>query len=108
MMDGSMHPNIIRYAERNQLKIVKRLGFGIHGSVFAADYPNGRTVAIKHHAEGDPFYREFEVYSRLHELKVKEVHGFIVPRLLNVDEDLRILEMTIVSRPFILDWWSVS
>src|SRR5438046_2132215 len=98
MMDGSMHPNIVRYAERNQLKIGKRLGFGIHGSVFKAAHAGGRTVAIKHHLEEDPFVREFEVYCRLDELRVTEVCGFIVPRLLNVDEELRILEMTIVSR----------
>jgi hypothetical protein len=104
MMDGSMPLNIVQYAERNQLKIARRLGFGIHGSVFSATYPNGAIVAIKHHTEEDPFYREFEVYCRLDELKVKEVGRFVVPRLINVDEALRILEITIVSRPFILDF----
>ncbi|HUS36186.1 MAG TPA: hypothetical protein VM680_12615 [Verrucomicrobiae bacterium] len=32
------------------------------------------------------------------------MNGFFVPQLLAVDEDLRILEMTIVARPFILDF----
>jgi hypothetical protein len=75
MMDGSIHPNIIRYAERNQLEIGKRLGFGIHGSVFSARYPGGAIVAIKHHLEEYPFIREFEVYVRLDEIRIKEVCG---------------------------------
>jgi hypothetical protein len=104
MMDGSTHPNIALYAERNQLRIGKRLGFGIHGSVFKATRRDGSDVAIKYHLEAEPFYREFEIYARLDELQVKTVSGFFVPQLLAVDEDLRILEMTIVTRPFVLDF----
>jgi hypothetical protein len=104
MMDGSTPTNIALHAERNQLKIGKRLGFGIHGSVFKARRKDGTDVAVKYHEEVDPFHREFEVYARLDEYGLKEVFGFFVPELLNVDEELRILEMTIVSRPFILDF----
>src|SRR5688500_15227354 len=104
MMDRSTPPNIMLYAERNQLKIEDRLGFGIHGTVFQAFNKNGMDVAVKHHTELDPFLRELDVFCRLDEYRVREVFGFAVPQLLNVDEDLRILEMTIVSRPFILDF----
>ena len=104
MMDRSTPENIRRYAERFQLKIEDRLGFGIHGSVFQALNKKGVDVALKYHTELDPFLREMDVYCRLDENRVREVGGFAVPELLNVDEELRILEMTIVSRPFILDF----
>lgn len=99
-----MHSNITQYAGRHQLKIGKQLGFGIHGSVFSAVTKGGVAVAIKHFYEIDPFVREFEVYCRLDENSVHQVCGFNVPQLLRVDEDLRILEMTIVARPFVLDF----
>jgi hypothetical protein len=104
MMDGSTPTNITRYAERYQLTIEDRLGFGIHGTVFQAVNKDGVDVAIKHHAELDPFIRELEVFCHLDEYRVREICGFAVPQLLNVDEELRILEMTIVSRPFVLDF----
>ena len=90
-MEGSMHANIALYAERNQLRIGKRLGFGIHGSVFKAQRADGSDVAIKYHVEADPFYREFEIYARLYDYEVKTVNGFFVPQFLAVDEELRIL-----------------
>ena len=104
MMDSSMHPNISLYAQRNQLRIGKRLGFGIHGSVFKAKRKDGSDVAIKYHSETEPFIREFEIYVRLDDFGVRQVCGFFVPKLLAVDEELRILEMTIVTRPFVLDF----
>jgi hypothetical protein len=104
MMDRSTPHNITLYAERNQLKIEDRLGFGIHGSVFQALSKSGVDVAIKHHTDVDPFLRELDAFYRLDEYHINEVCGFAVPQLLNVDEELRILEMTIVTRPFILDF----
>jgi hypothetical protein len=104
MMDGSTPANITLYAQRNQLQIGNRLGFGIHGSVFKAKGKDGTSVAIKYHSELDPFQREFEVYARLDEYGIKQVGGFFIPQLLAIDEDLRILEMTIVSRPFVVDF----
>ena len=41
---------------------------------------------------------------RLDENEVTQVCDFNVPQLLGVDEDLRILEMSIVTRPFVLDF----
>jgi hypothetical protein len=99
----AIHPNIIEYADRKQLQIVRTLGFGIHGTVAAAITPSG-LAAIKHHFEEDPFVRELDIYYRLSELNVRQVGEFRLPRLLGWDESLRIIEMSIVPRPFILDF----
>ena len=42
--------------------------------------------------------------SRLAELGVIDILGFGVPQLFGVDEELRVIEMTVVSRPFVLDF----
>lgn len=99
-----MHDNIAQYAADHQLKIGRQLGFGIHGSVFSAATKRGVNVALKHFSEAEPFLREFEIYVRLDENEVTQVCDFNVPQLLGVDEDLRILEMSIVTRPFVLDF----
>ena len=104
MVDRIMHDNIVQYAARNQLKIGKQLGFGIHGAVFSATTKRGVGVAIKHFYEAEPFTREFEVYVRLDENEIHQVCGFNVPQLLGVDEGLQILEMSLVTRPFVLDF----
>lgn len=99
-----MHENILRFAERYQLEIRDRLGFGIHGSVFEVIDRRHRKSAVKIHNEREHFFREFEVYERLDEHGVVEICGFWVPQLLRMDEDFLALQMTMVARPFVLDF----
>jgi hypothetical protein len=101
----TMDSNLIHFARKHQLRIGGRLGFGIHGSVFTASRvkPNWVT-AVKVFKDVDFFLREFAVYERLSEYEVKNVHGFNVPEMLRADEELLVIEMTIVPRPFILDF----
>lgn len=103
MATPAIHPNIIDYAAREQLKILDQLGFGIHGTVALADRAGG-LVALKYHFAADSFEREMDVYHRLKELRVHRIGSFHIPRLLAWDEPLRIIEMSIVPRPFILDF----
>jgi len=44
------------------------------------------------------------VYERLREAGVTEVLGFHVPQLIRADDELSVIEMTIVTRPFVLDF----
>jgi hypothetical protein len=83
---------------------VQSLGFGVHGSVSAARNSTGNVTAVKYSYEGEPFERELDVYWRLRELQIRSVNGFFVPELIDFDADLRVLQMTIVPRPFILDF----
>lgn len=97
--------NASAYAARHQLFLAERLGFGIHGiiHVLESNSKPGKT-AIKVHRETEPYLRERDIYRRLEEGHVTEILGFHVPRLLGADDELRILEMTIVVRPFVLDF----
>lgn len=93
------------YAERHNLRLAERLGFGIHGIVHVVESnaKPGRT-AIKVHRERVPFDRECAVYQRLQHARLNRVLGFQVPELLRIEQDLCVLELTIVVRPFLLDF----
>jgi hypothetical protein len=97
------------HAKRHSLHLGHALGFGIHGIVFAAKSqieaepsPGGR--AIKVHEHEAAYLRERDVYHRLHEQGVLDVRGCEVPRMLRWDDALLVIEMTIVSPPFVLDF----
>ena len=105
----SVIPEIIERAEaycrRNGLKIVKQLGFGVHGSVFVAENQlDGRQTAVKAHERERFYLRERNVYLRLQEHEVTYVRGAAVPELLGHDDELWVIEMTIVGQPFVLDF----
>ena len=77
------------------------LGWGVDGVVYLHPL---ETTAIKIHRGPDGFARELAVYLRLLENEVTEFHGFAVPLLANHDADLRIIEMSVVKPPFLLDF----
>ena len=104
-MDDVFIQNALTYAARQQLQLAERLGFGIHGIIYVAeDKSAGGKTAVKVHRESEPYHREREVYERLREIGVTTILGFNVPQLLRTDDELRIIEMTIVTRPFVLDF----
>jgi hypothetical protein len=61
-------------------------------------------TAVKFFDREERFNREAEVYSLLQDKDMRIVAGHNIPRLINVVPSLRILEMTIVARPFVLDF----
>ena len=63
----------------------------------------GKT-ALKIHRAAEPYFRERAVYERLRDAGVSEVLGFNVPQLIRFDDELRVIEMSIVARPFVLDF----
>jgi hypothetical protein len=88
------------YAHRRGIVLEDRLGFGLDGAVFSTS----RSTALKIHRRRERFSRELDCYKRLHELGVHEVRGHAVPRLVDSDDSLLAIEMTIVVRPFLLDF----
>ena len=50
---------------------------------------------------------ERECYQRLLTAHVSNLRGFAVPKLVDFDDDLLVVEMTIVSPPFLLDFGKV-
>lgn len=93
------------YCRRKGMVLAKQLGFGVHGSVFSAEnQSNGENTAVKA-LERERFYlRERNIYFRLMDHEVRDIRGAAVPELLGYDDELWVIEMTIVSRPFVLDF----
>ena len=83
----------------------KRLGSGVHGIVFTAESQLQKVwSALKAHESESAYARERGVYLYLRELAVDAILNCNVPALLDFDDELKILEMTIVDRPFVLDF----
>jgi hypothetical protein len=104
-MESDAIQNAGEYASRHQLRLAERLGFGVHGIIFVAEHTLsvGKTAVKAHHSIA-PYFRERAAYERLHEAAVSEILGFHVPHLVQFDDALRSIEMTIVTRPFVLDF----
>lgn len=97
--------NALAYASQHQLELAERLGFGAHGIIFVAeDKSKSGKTAVKAHREFEPYLRERAVYERLKQAGVTELVGFNVPQFVNADDGLRVIEMSIVTRPFVLDF----
>ena len=104
-MDEELDSLAQRYVLTRNIKLGERLGFGVHGNVFAAqDNTKPGFFAVKFHREKLPFDRECRVYQRLREEQTTRILGFNVPQLLSIDEEFRAIEMTIVRSPFLLDF----
>jgi hypothetical protein len=104
-MDEELDIRARQYALTRRITLSERLGFGIHGIVFAAeDNAKPGFLAVKFHREDVPFEREYRAYRRLREEHVVRILGFNVPQLLRIDGEWHAIEMTIVPQPFLLDF----
>lgn len=94
-----------RYAKERNLTFTKDLGAGVHGIVrIAKDNVNFRRFAVKVHRYEDPYQREKAAYLRFEELGLNAVRGFRIPELLRWNDSFRAIEMTVVVRPFVVDF----
>ena len=97
--------NAQSYAALYGLRLVEQLGFGIHGTIFVVeDNSKAGNTAIKAHHSIEPYTRERDIYKRIQDVGLSDIAGFNVPQLIRFDDNLRIIEMTIVARPFLLDF----
>src|SRR5438045_1910172 len=104
-MNEILIPNAELYAARHQLEAPEPLGSGKDGIVLAAKRKaQPAKVAIKVLRWPEAYVREKQVYERLRDAGVESILGFNVPLLVGSDDDLRVIEMTIVERPFVLDF----
>src|SRR5437879_6423720 len=93
------------YAIRNGLVLGMELGSGVHGIVFSAENQSeGGRSALKAHGQETFYRRERDVYLRLKENEVTTIRGCNVPEMLRYDDDLWVIEITVVTRPFVLDF----
>jgi len=104
-MEEILIQNAQTFASQHQLQLAERLGFGIHGIILVTeDKSKAGKTALKVHRSVEPYLREREVYERLRDAGLSQILGFNVPQLIRFDDELRIIEMSIVTRPFVLDF----
>jgi len=104
-MDEDMIEKAEAYAARHDRHLAGRLGFGIHGTVFAIesnDHPG--VSALKVHYWEEPYRRERDVYRRIQEEGVMAICGLQIPQMIAWEDDQLALEMTMVKPPFLLDF----
>lgn len=102
------HPDAERvaqlYLEQRGATIQAQCGFGKEGVVFKSSHG----TAVKVHSGKRSFLNEYYAYQRLSDTQTYRVRGFRVPKLINTDQRLRIIEMGIVEPPCLLDFGSSS
>jgi hypothetical protein len=98
-MVDDLESRIQAYANKRELKITRKLGEGIDGLVIRTEYS-----ALKAFYRADNFDREVGCYQRLAQHGFSSVAGFNVPQYIDSDRDLMVLEMTIVTAPYVLDF----
>jgi hypothetical protein len=92
------------YASRRGITLMRQLGYGRDGTIFSTSL----ATAIKVHFERGPYERELACYHRLSEHHVMDVRGHRVPQLISWDDELLVIEMSVVAPPFLLDFASAS
>ena len=104
-MDEDIAEKADAYVARRDCHLAGRLGFGIHGIVHAIEsnaYPG--LAALKIHYAEEPFLREKQAYERLKEAGIIEIRSFRVPQIIDFDDELLALQMTVVKPPWVLDF----
>lgn len=92
------------YAQGRGIELGPRLGDGKDGIVSSTLGSFRGPTAVKVLRRPDLYLRELACYRRLAEHGVVQVCGHNVPQLVGYDDGLLIIEMTIVSRPYVLDF----
>ena len=88
------------YAAQSGRILEKKLGWGWDGIV----YSTTSKTALKAYGKRLLYETEKNVYLRLQHEGIVSVGGFAVPELMGFDDHLLVIEMTIVSPPYILDF----
>jgi hypothetical protein len=100
----NLEERVHRYTSRTGRQMVGSLGFGHDGDVYSTNIDS----AVKFFRDPAVFQCELRCYQRLQEHGVAEILGHAVPELVAWDEELLALEMSMVRRPYLLDFASAS
>lgn len=101
-MSRFLHPDA-EQAAKAYLGVVdlgEPLGSGLDGVV----YSTSRSTAIKVYSNPSKFERELAIYRRLRSHDVSQIQGFNVPQLINFNVELKVIEMSVVRPPYVLDF----
>jgi hypothetical protein len=94
-----------KYADANGIRIssIVEFGHGMDGSVWVSN----RESAIKVIRNRKNYADELESYRRLQREDIRFLCGFAVPRLIGFNDELQVIEMNVVQKPYLLDFGKV-
>lgn len=99
-MPEDIQERLSQYTGRRGVQVMHPLGDGKDGNVFSTSL----ATAVKGFRRREAYERELACYRRLAEHAVIEVRGYHVPKLVAWDDELLVIEMTVVQPPFLLDF----
>lgn len=82
------------------LDLTNLLGFGQDGYVWKTN----RKTAVKAIERRHNYTVELECYQRFKQRRISKLHGFSIPQLIDHDDELQIIEIRIVTAPYLLDF----
>jgi hypothetical protein len=102
MSNPTLQAHAIEYASlsRISLDLKTPLGYGNDGTVWRSH----RQSAVKAFEREHNYRMESECYQRFAENNVKSLHGLTIPQLMGLNDSLMIVEMRLVTPPFLLDF----
>lgn len=102
MPNPALQARAIEYAALCGISLDLRtpLGYGNDGTVWKSN----RQSAVKVFEEQFKYLRESACYQRLQEHQIKQIKGLAVPQLMGMSDTLFIVEMRLVSPPYLLDF----
>lgn len=102
MNDSDLLARAKQYVQTRRLQLDESgtLGFGQDGTIWRTTTP----TAIKVFRREQAYFTELACYERLGAHNITRIEEFSIPGLVDSDDELQVIEMDIVSRPFLLDF----
>jgi hypothetical protein len=88
------------FCESRSRSVVDLRGWGVDGYIWQTD----KDSVVKVFRRSQQFVQERDVYLRLRQRQLYQLQGFRIPRLLDFDDDLLVLELTYIRPPYVLDF----
>ncbi len=92
------------FVASRKLEVIRRIGFGVHGQVFAVRGATPFLSVVKVFEAAEPYGRERDVFVRLKSEDVFSVAGCAVPEMIDFSDSCAAIWMSMVTRPFCLDF----
>ncbi len=104
--DAELFRRADAYCKSRKIRVhgKEKLGHGSDGSVWRTSRPS----AVKALQAQKTYQNEVECYKRLAADHIQELCGLHVPLMEGFDDDLMVIEMSIVTPPYLLDFGKVS
>lgn len=92
----------MKYAAQKGIDVYlnKPLGEGTDGNV----WPTNRKSAVKALLLEKNYVQERNCYQRLEHHRIDQIDGLTIPKLIDFDDELLIVEMEVVKPPYLLDF----